>query len=153
MNSPSNPRFGETIAGVEYIFRAGVYAVIVDHANRVAAIRGEGGYFLPGGGIEPNENEEEALAREVMEECGASVTLLSAIGQATDFLHSKAEESYFEKHGTFYLARLLTAPSAKLVWITSQEAPRLFRQGGHAWAITQAIRKSRAEPSVPENAG
>jgi len=133
-----NAVFGEKIAHMEYTLRKGAYAVIIDDQD-VAAIKGTSSYFLPGGGREGTETDEETLARELHEECEASVEILSTIGQATDFLFSAAEDHHFEKHGTFCLARLLTPPNENLIWIPISDASRFFRQEGHVWAITRAL--------------
>jgi len=129
---------------VDYLVRKGAYVVIVD-GDSVAAIQGPGGYyFLPGGGIEENESDEETLIRELKEECDASVEILGLMGQATDFLFAAGEDRYFEKRGSFYLARFLTLPDKNLVWIPIPDASKLFRQEGHVWAIKQALEKRKA---------
>ena len=147
MNAAPWPRFGEKVDKIDYIVREGVYAVIVDD-KRVAAIRGSSGYFLPGGGAEGNEEAEETLIREFAEECNASIELLSLIGRATDFLFSSSEHCHFEKRGTFYLARFLSEPDEHVLWIPFQDAPGLFRQRGHVWAIQQGIERSGSKEDL-----
>lgn len=41
--------------------------------------------LLPGGGIEPSESEEEAIARELQEELGTTVKDIQAIGTAVQY--------------------------------------------------------------------
>lgn len=146
-----NNAFGDKIDHADYVLRKGAYAVIIE-AQAVAAIQGTKSYFLPGGGIEGKETEEETLTRELREECNASVEILGLIGQATDYLFSAAEGCHFEKCGTFFLARFLTPPDENLIWIPVSDASKLFRQEGHVWAINQTIKKREAEPCVPANA-
>ena len=130
--------FGTKIDRVEYVVREGAYAVIVDDKS-VAAIQGGGGFYLPGGGIEVNENHNTTLVRELEEECGASIEILDLIGQATDFLFSPTENCHFEKRGTFYRGRFTSRPNQNLVWVPVLESAKLFRQQGHAWAVLNAL--------------
>ena len=60
--------------GMELISRYASRAVIVGADGRIAMQRDKNGeYKLPGGGIEPGEDEMEALCREVSEETGMTV--------------------------------------------------------------------------------
>jgi 8-oxo-dGTP diphosphatase len=144
-----NPVFGDKLDHVDYMIRNGAYAVIIED-NAVAAMQGPGGFFLPGGGVEENEDGAAALTRELKEECDASIERLRSIGQATDFLFSSSENRHFEKRGRFYLARFLTRPNENVIWMPLHDAPKLFRQAGHAWAVSQAIEKQNPEPIIAE---
>ena len=63
--------------------QSGAYALIRDAEGRVLLVRAANGrFYLPGGRIEPSEIAEEALAREVAEECGCSIRLLAPLGEA-----------------------------------------------------------------------
>lgn len=135
------PCFGTKMPGINYVVRPGAYAVIFDGAGAVAAVAGPGGYYLPGGGIESGESEEEAVRRELMEECSASIEILEFLGQATDYLHAGAEGAYFEKRGGFFRARFVSTPTA-VEWISQEEVSRIFRQGGHVWAVTRCVEKN-----------
>jgi hypothetical protein len=65
------PQFGERIAGNNYTYRPGAYAVVFDADQRVAVVKNKYGYyFLLAGGAEPSETMEETLHREVLEESG-----------------------------------------------------------------------------------
>lgn len=59
----------------------------------------QGGWTLPGGGVEAGESVEEAIHREVLEETGLVITLDEQLGtQSTPFKETLI---------TFYLARAL----------------------------------------------
>ena len=78
--------FGTLPPGVTATPRRAAYAVIVDAAGHVAAVRarqGERGvYWLPGGAIEAGESPEEAIRREVGEELGRGVQVGTNLGEA-----------------------------------------------------------------------
>src|SRR5438045_453162 len=63
--------------------QAGAYALIHDSEDRVLLVRAANGrFYLPGGRIEPCETPEQALAREVEEECGWSIRVTASLGEA-----------------------------------------------------------------------
>src|SRR6185369_5250661 len=63
--------------------QAGAYALIRDAEDRLLLVRAANGrFYLPGGRIEPGETPEEALVREVEEECGLRVRVAAPLGEA-----------------------------------------------------------------------
>lgn len=61
-------------AKTAYIDRHGVYGILIKD-NNILLVKDIWGkrWGLPGGGIDPNESEEEALAREFKEETGITI--------------------------------------------------------------------------------
>lgn len=125
--------------------RPGAYALLVDEQGRVAIVRESGAYFLPGGGIEPGETPEEALRREVREECGFEIEILRKLGQADEYVYSTAEERAYLKCGVFYFARRGESPDGpttdppELAWLEPERAIEQLSPGCHAWVIRQVM--------------
>lgn len=73
----------------DYAVRNVVRCVILsDDGNKVLLF----GHYLPGGGVEDGETDADAIARECMEEVGAKVEVIKALGQIVtyrDFLHKQ----------------------------------------------------------------
>ena len=63
----------------DYITREAARAVLLSDSGQIFLmnVRLHGYHKLPGGGIDEDENVEEALARELMEEVGCKARLVS----------------------------------------------------------------------------
>lgn len=98
----------EKKAGLDYLLRKGVYAVIFnttrDKVLTVYTSRGD--YFLPGGGIEKDESYQECLHREMIEETGYNISIGSFKAEAKIYFQSIKNEPLLND-GYYYLAALL----------------------------------------------
>lgn len=67
--------------------RETVRAVVVDTLGRVALLNvtNRGFHKLPGGGIETGESRAQALDREVLEEIGCHIEILSELGKIVEY--------------------------------------------------------------------
>jgi len=110
------------------IERAGAYAVIVDSRWRVAVVEVPNGLYLPGGGLEGNETTEEALRREVREETGLEIEILSPMGSVQQYAHWRGD--WYNKIGQYFLCR----PA-------SQGQPSETDHTLYWWRGTRAIRE------------
>lgn len=71
-------------------YRVSVKAIITDDAGRILLLKErDGSWELPGGGLEHAENIQEALAREITEETGLTVTHMSNQPAAFWTLHKE----------------------------------------------------------------
>ena len=135
-------QFGQKENGVDYINRPGAYAVISEK-NKIALVKIEVGFFLPGGGVELGEDFEVSLKREILEEIGYDSVVLDKIGEACQFLYSPSKKMYLNKVEHFYiteLAQYLNVQSEdghKLVWVAKDEAVELLYEEAQRWAVKQ----------------
>ena len=133
--------FGIRLAGIDYIDRPGVYAVMENSHKQVAVIKTQIGYFLPGGGVEMDEAEVEALKREVLEETGYQISVLSEIGMALEYIQAYSDGKYYRIRSTFYKVRIDSQSGNgveqdhQLAWYSQKDAVRLLTRQSQAWAI------------------
>jgi 8-oxo-dGTP diphosphatase len=132
---PTPPSFGTKLPGAEYKPRPGAYALVFDSTGRVAIVHEENDWYLPGGGIEAGETPEQALAREVREECACGVSIARLFGDAIEFLVTRSGR-HLEVRARYFHATFLGTPTAH--WLTPEEASTLVRRRSDAWAITAA---------------
>jgi 8-oxo-dGTP diphosphatase len=141
MNDP-DPQFGKRRPDVAYLERPGAYAIIRETGGGLAFVRGETGrLFLPGGGMRPGEQPEDALLREIIEEIGWRARILDTIGRATQFVAAE-DEGCFAIRATYFRARLIerltTRCEDEIVWLPPATAATSLARESDAWAISRA---------------
>jgi 8-oxo-dGTP diphosphatase len=129
------PVFGTKLPGAVHHPRPGAYALVFDLAGRVAIVHEDGDWYLPGGGLEPGETPEEALAREIREECACGVEITALLGDAIEYLVDRSGRP-LEVRLRYFHARFLGAPTA--TWLAPSDACARVRRRGDAWAIMEA---------------
>jgi 8-oxo-dGTP diphosphatase len=129
--------FDEQVDGHVYHARRAVYAVIRDNEGRVAAVRYRGNLFLPGGGIEAGESPEQALVREVVEECAQRLHIVGKIGEALQYFYASSDDKYFAMHAVFYAGAFLGHMPGQValpfVWVFPDATAHFFH-ASHVWA-------------------
>jgi len=144
-------QFGTAEPGLDYLHRPTVFGLVVE-AGALACVRvdrGAGSYFdLPGGAVDGDETEPEALVREFLEETGMTVRPVTRFAEAAQFFR-KSDGEPINNVGGFWIAeRLSFDPAAKveadhdLVWLDPHAAVNDLRHDAHAWAVAAWLRRS-----------
>lgn len=105
-------------------FRANVGIVLANDSDKLFWARraGKRGWQFPQGGIQPDEDPEEAMYRELHEEIGLGPQDVKLIGQTRDWLRYRLPRRYMRKNSTplcvgqkqrWYLLRL-AAPEERV---------------------------------------
>ncbi|MDO1559237.1 NUDIX domain-containing protein [Brevundimonas sp. 2R-24] len=146
-------RFGRQEPGVDYRVRPCAFGVI-EREGRIACVRvtrQAGPYYdLPGGAIDEGETEDQALAREFVEETGLTIAAGRRFAEA-DQLFRKSDGEPVENRCAFFTGAVAAEnPAAKieddhaLVWLTPLEAISGLRHEAHAWAVAVWLRLREA---------
>ncbi len=143
-------QFGSPDPALDYRLRPTAFGLLVRDGLLacVRVDRGEGSYFdLPGGAVDGDETEAEALVREFIEETGLTVRPIERIAQAAQYFR-KSTGDPLNNSGGFWTAELVSQnPAAKveadheLVWLEPARALASLRHDAHAWAVAAWLRR------------
>lgn len=145
-------RFGSPGAGLTYLDRRAAFGVAENALGQIALAQvtkpGKSPYFdLPGGAVDGDETEQQAVAREFGEETGLVVEAVRLIDTVSQhFLKSDGQP--VRNHGGVYVVRLVGEnPALKveddhaLVWLDPRDAVVALRHDAHAWAVAAWMRR------------
>ncbi len=142
-------QFGTAEPGLDYRRRATAFGLVLCDGKLacVRVDRGEAGYFdLPGGAVDGDETEQQAVVREFLEETGMTVRPLARIAAADQYFR-KSDGEPINNMGGFWTAEQLSLdPAAKveadheLVWLDPHAALARLRHDAHAWAVAAWLR-------------
>lgn len=143
-------QFGAPDPSTDYRFRPTAFGLVLRDGLLacVRVERGEGSYFdLPGGAVDGDETEEEALVREFIEETGLTVRPLERIAEAAQYFRKSTGEP-LNNSGGFWTAEWVSQdPAAKvesdheLVWLEPAASLAALRHDAHAWAVATLLRR------------
>lgn len=142
-------QFGHADPGVAYVVRPATFGLVF-RDGKVACVRVTRDtpyHDLPGGAVDGEETEPEALVREFVEETGMTVRPLERLVEAGQYFR-KSDDSPVNNVGGIWTAELLSLdPSTKveddheLVWLDPLTALSRLRHDVHAWALTVWLRR------------
>ena len=143
-------QFGEAEPGQDYRDRPAAFGVL-ERDGKLALARiqreGDAAYFdLPGGALDPGEDEAQALVREFGEETGLRVRAGPLLVRASQFM-IKTDGTRVNNRAALMRAELAGEdPALKceddhaLVWMAPLEAIARLRHGSHAWGVACWLR-------------
>ncbi|MDP1632951.1 MAG: NUDIX domain-containing protein [Caulobacter sp.] len=146
------PQFGAPPSGQTPRERPAAFGVAErDGAIALVRIRPAGGgdwLDLPGGAIDPGEDELQALIREFGEETGLEIRAgrrITDFGQYFVLSSGEAVNNVASVHAvevTGAAPALKIEADHELVWLDPTEAIRRLRHDGHAWAVARWLRET-----------
>lgn len=147
--NPGPLQFGRPPEGGVARDRPAAFAV-VEREGRIAVAhitRSDGTYTdLPGGALEPGEDDAAACVREFGEETGLVIRPLRLLGRVSQFLRTLDGEdvnnrcALFEAEYAGEDAALKVETDHALRWLEPPDALRTLRLDAHAWAVTAWLR-------------
>ena len=151
-------QFGTARPGLDYIHRAATFG-LVEQDGKLACVRvdrGEGSYFdLPGGAVDGEESEQQALVREFAEETGLIVEPEDRLTEAAQYF-LKSDGTPVNNVGGVWVVSVTGAdPSTKqeadheLVWMEPLRLLFSLRHEAHSWAVARWLRDRHAAASEP----
>jgi len=148
---PTVSSFGRFDPNVSYKERRAAYAVIFSENGRISAVKGSEKYFLPGGGLNEGESAEEGVVREIREELARGARLICEIGRAIQYFYAPSDNCHYKMLAVFFLAELAeelpTTAEHSLEWISPANVDDLLCHQCHAWAVREALMKSKNKSS------
>lgn len=134
---------GKCMPGIVYQERASVYGLASDCEGRILACRRGGDrVVLPGGGLEDDESEEDALRREVAEETGYSVLAARSLCRAWQYHNNRYAKPPANKHCHFFMMDIAETRSSPAeadhvpIWLDPEELVATLTFESHRWAVT-----------------
>ncbi|MEH0194681.1 NUDIX domain-containing protein [Caulobacter sp. CCNWLY153] len=139
-------------AALAYQDRHAAFGIAEDARGRIALVEvtkpGKAPYFdLPGGAVDGDETEGEALIREFGEETGLVVEVGALVVDVSQpFLKSDGQP--VRNYGGVYAVTLAAErpelkveDDHKLVWLDPRDAVVALRHDAHSWAVAAWMRK------------
>ena len=149
----SAPQFGDLEPGRSYRDRPAAFG-IAERAGEIALVRiekpGHRAWFdLPGGALDPGEDEAQAVVREFGEEAGLRVAAGEVYARADQRFINTDGQAYNNRCAFLTLTLLAEAPGLKieddhaLAWMAPSEALVRVRHQAHAWGVAAWLRLNR----------
>ncbi len=143
-------QFGEAGPGLVYKDRPAAFGIAL-REGRIALVRvtkpgADPWYDLPGGALDPGEDDAQALVREFGEETGLIVRAGDLVVRASQRFHKTDGEPVNNRSGHYVAEIAGEDPGLKieddheLVWLDPHQAVVRLRHDSHAWAVATWLR-------------
>ena len=150
MTGPEPLQFGEREPGVVYRDRPAAFGIAL-RDDKIAMVKvtveGQGTWFdLPGGGVDPGEDDLAAVVREFGEETGLKVRPGALVMRACQLFRQTDGSPVNNRSGHYMVEIIGEDPALKieedheLVWFEPGQALTLLRHDSHAWAVLAWLR-------------
>lgn len=137
--------FGEK-ENIEYYTRKGAYLIAVND-GKIAVVKTEKGLFLPGGGTEENETDEETIKRECLEEIGYNCEIEKLICTAEAY-QKHPSIGPFHPVQKYYIGKLTDCVEIKtqedhhLIWYDYEQLKGKLFATMQNWAVDRSIEQN-----------
>lgn len=142
-------QFGTARPGQNYRHRHATFGLAFQDGKLacVRVDRGEATYYdLPGGAVDGDESEQQALVREFGEETGLLIQPIDRLTEAAQYFH-KTDGEAINNSGGYWAVSLTGFDAARkceadheLVWLEPLFALAHLRHETHAWAVARWLR-------------
>jgi 8-oxo-dGTP diphosphatase len=146
------PQFGRRRPGLTYADRPAAFGICARDDGRIALVRVETAdgtwHDLPGGGVDPGEDEPAAVVREFGEETGLVVRCRGLIVRADQYFLKSDGAPVDNRSGVYAVEAVGADPALKieadhrLEWWDPVEAMKTLRHDSHAWAVAASVRSA-----------
>ena len=140
------PVFGHT-DDAPHRERPASYALLAGEKGIAVVRAADGALFLPGGGRRPGESPEDAVVRELMEECRMSVECVGAFASAVQRFLARRDGLRYRSSMTFVECRLLGVEEGEgeheLLWLAEDPGRGAFAHEAHHWAFGEFLAATR----------
>ena len=110
----------------------------------IALVRAREDILLPGGGLDPGEDHQTAVIREIAEECAIRARVTPSLGDAVQIVGGRDGKPVVEKHNRFFSGTiegtLAQEPEHEVLWLRADDARRTATNESHRWALTRWLR-------------
>ena len=143
--------FGKTETDKSVAKREAAYGILFNANEEIAVVQTSRGYFLPGGGIEADEDHAACLVREFQEEIGFVVEVKDYLSSGTLIGYAPGKSKCLEMVGHNYLvtdtgerASIVEMDHA-LVWLSLDDVRTKLRLTHQPWAIEELLKSRKTK--------